>query len=254
MISRYEVELNGGKLSEVDERILILDVNYQGPNHTWQSYANGGKDGGMRYGRYKGKSGLSISFAIRAYDIAERQAVCQSVCTWARDGGVLRVNDRPEQILRCECDQLPYVASVMKWTDPLTVVFGAYNVPYWQQENVDSDVLSGTSASGALYVTGNAPEAVVSATVTAQATLKRIVLTVGDTSMTISGVSVAKGRSMILSYTDDGILQITYNGSSVLAYRTGADDLIAKCGMNNNVSFTADAQCRVEFTARGLWE
>ena len=154
----------------------------------------------------------------------------------------------------CECEQKPYIASVLKWTEPLTVVFSAYNIPYWQNENVDSTSLSGVSASGILYVYGNAPETVVSAIVTAQATLKRIVLTVEDTAMTISGINVAKGRSLILSYTDDGIQQIVYNGASMLAYRTGADDLIAKCGQNNNVSFNADAQCRVEFTARGLWE
>lgn len=254
MTSRYDVELNGAKLSEIDERILILDVNYAGPDHEWQNFATGGRDGSTRYGRYKGKSSVSISFAVRAYDIAERQAVCQSICAWARDGGVLKINDRPDQFLRCECDQRPYIASAMKWTDPLTVVFAAYNIPYWQNESADSILLSGTSANGTLSIGGNAPETVVSAIVTAQATLKRIVLTAGDTSMTISGINVALGRSLILSYTDEGIQRITYNGQSMLAYRTGADDLIAKCGQANSVSFQADAQCRVEFSARGLWE
>lgn len=255
MISRYEVTLNNEKLSEIDEKILILDIAYSEPGHTYQQQTLAKKDGARQYARYKAKTTVVVTFAIRAYDTAERQAICQSVCLWAKNGGVLRTSDRKGQYLRCDCDKLPYIASAKNWTDSLTVQFSAYDNPYWQNNTTDTITLNGTAGNGTLYVTGSAPETVVSVNITARATLKNITLQVADTTMTLSGLSVGNGQTVAISYTTRLIQQIRQNGkTSVLNCRSGADDLIAICGQNNTVAFSANANCTVEFVARGLWE
>lgn len=254
MISRYAVSLNGIDMASLDSRILLTDISYQVPSIDTETFQTAQRNGGRIQNRSKDSESVTVNFAIRAYDISERQAICQAICTWAKRGGELQINDRPGQKLICLCKKPPAITSALKWTDTLEIKFTAYAQPYWQDILPQTISLSGTSGSGTLYVPGSAPETMVEVLITAQAQLTTIELTVGNYTIVLSGLNIASGNSIMIAYDDEMIQSIRTGSTSLLDKRSGADDLIAECGANNSVSFTANASCTVQFSARGLWE
>ena len=254
MINRYSVLLNGISLETLHDSIIILDVNYDDPARAYETILTAKRDGAIPSADYKEKAVVSIAFEIHEYDIAKRQSICQTVCAWAKKGGVLETNDRKGQFISCICETLPYIGSVKNWTDELIITFAAYAIPYWQEKTPSTVTLTGTSGSGNLYVPGSAPKTCVEATITANAALSSVSLTVENTTITLSNLSVDSGKSIVISYDDKMIQSIKADGVSILGKRTGADDLIAECGKINSVSFSSSASCSVTFSARGLWE
>ena len=141
-------------MESLDSSILIRDVSYQEPWRAYGTYKIAGRDGARIYNSYKEKATVTVSFDIREYDIEDRQTVCQTVCAWAKNGGVLKVNDRPDQQLKCICETLPSITSALRWTETLNIVFAAYALPYWQDTTETTTTLTGTSGSGTLSVPG----------------------------------------------------------------------------------------------------
>ena len=253
MISRYEAYLNNIALSSVDPKILILDIQYSAPSIKNEGYTLAKRNGTYIYNRYTDKTSVSISFEIRAYDTAERQAVCNEICKWAKNGGTLQTSDRPGQRLRCICDAFPTIASARNWTDALQIVFTAYALPFWEEETEKTLALTGASASGSLYVPGNIDGALIEASVKANAALSSVNLTANGKTLSLSGLSVSSGQVINITYDNALIQSIKVGSTSLLNKRTGADDLLAKCGENNVLSMSASASVNVVFKVRGLW-
>ena len=253
MISRYEAILNGTALSAVDPDIRILDISHDPPTLQTEKYDVANRNGERTYSRYRGTASITISFELSKYSIAKRQTVCQQVCAWAKNGGILETNDRPGQRLRCICEKFPAVASAMRWKDTLQMTFTAYALPFWEEKFPQELTLSGTSGGGTLYVPGNYDGACAEVTVTAGATLTRLTLNAGDTSITLEGLSVPAGSTIVISYDENMIQQIKTGNISLLNKRKGNDDLLIKCGEINALSFTANGNATVKFSVRGLW-
>lgn len=166
MTCRYEVTLNGVSLASLDPSILITNVQYEPPNYAPTTTTIANRHGARVLKRQKGRAAVTVRFMVRAYGIADRQSVLQDIISWARDGGDLRINDRPGQFLQCICDQLPAVDSVRDWTAEMSITFAAYAIPYWQEVEYTTVTIpvAGTSTLGAfgeMYVPGNAPKALV---------------------------------------------------------------------------------------------
>ena len=253
MISRHEAILNGVALSSVSPLIYITDISYPAPTVQTSLYTVAKRQGGRIRRRYIDKNSVVISMMIRAYDVRRRQEICNAIGKWAKDGGILETRDRVGQRLRCVCDNFPTVTSALRWTDPVTVTLSAYEQPFWEEVFPSQLTLTGTSATGALYVPGNAEEAFIEAKITAGAALSSIAMTAGDKTMTLSGLSVASGGIITISYDDEMIQSIKTGNTSLLSKRTGADDLLAECGGETTISISASASVTAEFSARGLW-
>jgi len=254
MISRYEAILNGISLSSIHPSIFVLDVNYQPPQTDFSTY-NVAKRNGARIHKENTQSiSVSVSFEIHSYSIAERQRICSLVSLWAKNGGMLEINDRPGQRLRCVCEQKPAITSAKRWTEPITITFSAYELPFWEEsEQAVKTFPAGTSGEGLLFVPGCVDGAFFEADIVANAAISSVSLTANGKTMNLSGLSVSAGNTIKISYTDDMILRIKNGSTSLLSKRTGADDLIAKCGELNSISFTANASVTVTFKVRGLW-
>lgn len=252
MMSRYEAILNGNALSNIRD-VLITDIQYSSPAIRTDYYSVAKRQGSRIRRRYVDKSSVTIAFMIRAYDIDDRQAICNDVVRWAKNGGVLETNERNGKRLRCVCDSFPAVTSALKWTDNLKITFAAYSLPFWEEKYPATLSLTGTSDTGALYVPGNIDEALIGATITANAAVSQVSLTANGKTMTLSGLSLSSGQTVVISYDDDLIQSIKTGTTSLLNKRTGADDLIAKCGESNSLSVSANASVTVEFNVRGLW-
>lgn len=253
MISRYEAWLNGVALSSVNPDILILDIEQSPANIRTETFATAKRHGSRIYKRRFEKASVTIRFAIRKYDTADRRAVCSDVVRWAKNGGVLETNDRNGQRLRCVLDTVPVIASALRWTDPLTVTFTAYALPFWEEKNQSVLHMSGSNGEGTLYVPGDVDGAMIEATVTSNGSLSTLALSANGKTITLSGISVGSGGVVELAYNDEMVQSIKANGTSVLNKRTGADDLVAVCGGTNTLGFTANANVDVNFKVRGLW-
>lgn len=254
MISRYEVSLNDLPMSEIDPNLLVLDVSYADPSYAIDSTQVGGRDGAVILNETKESANVTITFELHIYSIAERQRVCQLVNAWAKDGGILRINDRPEQRLNCVCIQKATVASARGWTDPLSITFAGYKPPYWEDETPSALTISGRTASGSLYIPGNGKESYISCSVVAKGTLTAIRINAGSSYIELSGISIPNNGTLTIDYLD-GVLRIRHGNTSLLSKRTGAssDDLRAACGANCQVSIVANVMVAATFSARGCW-
>lgn len=254
MRSRYEVILNGQAMSALSSDILIRDIRYTTPQIRNDAFTTARRQGKRMYWRYIEKSTVTISFEIHAYNTMERQEVCNAVNAWAKNGGILQTNDRNGQRLRCICEAFPVVTSVLKWTDPLSITFAAYMLPFWEDEIPATLTLPrGKTGSGDLYVPGNVDGAMVEVDIKANAALASVSLTVNNKTLSLTGLSVASGDTIKIAYDDDLIQSIKVGTITILNRRTGADDLLANCGEVNHCSYTSNASVNVEFRARGLW-
>ena len=254
MISRYEAYMDGEALSAVDPSIVVLDIAHSDPGLQIKRSTLGGRDGAIVNGKYIERASVTISFMLRVYNIADRQAACSRVVKWAK-GKILKTNDRTGQFLACICEKFPVISSAMKWTDPLTVTFTGYGIPYWQEEYPKTATLTGTSDTDTFFVPGNADEAFVNVEVTAGASVSSMTVACGETSISLSGLSLSSNDVVKFAYDENGILSIKKGTTSLLDKRTAAssDNLIAKCGEENDLSITASGSITAVYSVRGCW-
>jgi hypothetical protein len=144
------------------------------------------------------------------------------------------------------------ITSAMNWTEELAMTFMAFEKPFWEEKIAKTLALT-SPTTGMLYVPGNAGKAYVEAIVTPATTLSDITLTVGDTSITLTGCSATPTNKLIISYDDHGFLQIKVGSTSILDKRTGSDDLLAVCGADNTFGYSTTDSVTVEYAVRGLW-
>ena len=267
MISRYDVTLNGTSLSAINESILITDIRYNAAKFSDETYNVSKRHGSRIWRRMFKSASVKIEFAIRAYSTSERQSVCAAIINWAKDGGELRCNDRPGQRLRCVCTEFPYVDSVRGWTDTLSITFTAYALPFWEEAvPVTASLTSDNNNKYAnLYIPGNIDYALVEATVTtAEAFTTSDSIIFGTmtfpepytdfTTMTLTGKALASSKKVKLSYDDQMVQTIIYNGStSMIPYRTGDTDLLVPCGKTFRLKYKSTGESTVEYSVRGLW-
>jgi len=256
MISRYEAYMDGVALSSISDKLLILDISHEAPRFENRSVQIAKRNGLYIADRYRESAQVTITFALRIYDIAERQHVCQEVVRWAM-GKILQTNDRPNQRLRVICETPPVIESALNWLDAISVVFNGYIVPFWEDAIQSTAVVTG--ATGTLYVPGNVPQniarTVVEVSVEPYATITGITLGCGETSITLSGIHVSSAETLVIDYDEQMNLRIRNGDTSYLNKRTAAssDDLLAVCGAANTLAVDCTSTVKATFKARGLW-
>ena len=252
MISRYEAILNGKALSAISADILILDIQHPPVSIDFSTYKGAKRHGNRVYRKYIDHRDCVITFAIRAYDIRERQMICNAVQKWAKGGGVLQTNDREGQRLRCVLSQPPTIQSALRWTDTISMTFTAYALPFWEEIIPAEATLTGTSGSGSLFVPGSADGACFEVDVTPNGTLTTLNLIANGKTLSLTGISAT--GTVKVAYDDDMIMSIKTGTTSLLSKRSGADDLPVISGERNSISFSANVSCNVKFKGRGLWD
>lgn len=253
MISRYEAVLNGLPLSAISANILILDIAYPPANIDFSLYKGAKRHGNRVYREYVDHRDVVITFAIRAYSVQERQAICNAVQRWAKKGGILQTNDHEGQRLRCVLSTPPTIQSALKWTDPISMTFTAYSLPFWEDLIPTTLSLSGTSGNGNLYVPGSVDGGFFEMDAVPSGTLNTLNLIANGKTLSLTGLSVASGTKVSIAYDNDMIMSIKAGNTSLLNKRSGADDLPIKSGESNSLSFSANVSCSVTFKGRGLW-
>ena len=258
MRSRYRISVGGIQLDTLDDDLLILDIQHSEPEFVISENRIANEDGYdfSADSEYFKKTTVTVTFELHIYDVAQRNAVCQKVNAWARNGGTLTVNDRAGQRLwNTRCEKFASISSAKNWTDPLTLVFATTYIPYWLSDNEKTLTLTGKSAKGKLKMDGNIGAAQVKATVTAGGNITSFQITAGDKTLKLTGLSLANGKDLVIDYVHNRYLRIMADGKSVLDKldKSSADLLTVPCGADTQISISANNKVTAVITARGRW-
>lgn len=246
---RYEVWLNDNALSAVDPAIVITDIAYGTVSRQYSNARIAGRAGSYSSGGYISGNVTQVSFMVRRYSTRERQDAVQRIIAWASNDGWLKTSDRVGKKIWVRCSKLPAVTSVLRWTDVLSVEFTAYDYPYWQD---DARTVELSASETGTFYSSSAFDMDVEAEVTATEAITSFSIAVGDTSITLSDISIAANGKVSISYTDDHhILQIKSGTTSLLLKRTGSDDLKAHPGANT-IGFTASGSATCKLIFKGV--
>lgn len=253
MMTRYRVWLDGLGLHDLDPSLIITDVCESTPRMQVHTAARAQGDGLICTRRTRQSLSVTVRFLIREYDPARRQAVLQKLHAWVK-GSCLTFSHRPGQELLVTLDAFPTVTSALKWTEELSITFTAYALPYWR--STEPTTLT-TTSSAAMMVEGTAPLAPVDVTVTTGGTGTTSNLTVqaGGNSITLAGLSLVPGATVLFTHDEQGLLHITSGGASLLDRRTpaSADDLLVTPGQSNPVACSANQPLTATFAVKGVW-
>lgn len=197
---------------------------------------------------------VTLTVAIReVHDLQARARFAEILARWAQ-GRALELSNRPERRLLVRCTGAPALGDVRNYAEELRVEFTAYEVPYWEDKYPTSLSLSGSAASGRLYVPGTADTPVCAAIRPTGGSLTSLTLEAGGRLIELTGLNVASGQELRFERDDRDTLAIRYGGASQLSHRSARsdDDLFVAPG-RTEVRLTANVACAATVTARGRW-
>lgn len=245
----HKVTLGGVSLAAVDSRIVVISAQEIEPKETRSTMPFGGRDGGYITERRRDELTVRVEFAIRERnDHAVWTRALMAARSWCGDGK-LTVSDRPGQYLEVVCTKLPTPGK--KIFDTMTAEFTAFAVPYWRSENANS-VSADANESGQLWVPGDGIDTPVDVEFTASAATTDLIVAAGNSSIRLTGISLAADDTVIFGHDNNGFLSIKAGTVSLLNKRTAesSDDLVIPSGATSEVSVTTGTAV---FSARGCY-
>lgn len=253
MISRYRVYLNDVEISSIDDSIYVADVSYSSLSYNRTTTKLGNRSGSYSGNEYFPENKVTVSFSVRQYDTSTRQNVIQAINAWCRNGGWLKVSDRPDMRMYVRCSKPAVVSSILRWTDYLTVELTAYDYPFWTDEVPVTEIME-AGHEYEIYVPG-VYKTDVEAVIVSSSALTNVTIECGDTAIELDGINVPAEQPITISYTDDHhILQIESGGDSLLDKRTpdSYDNLVMEPG-KNVVAFSANASAVCTLLIKGVY-
>lgn len=259
MILSRRVELGGIQLDGIDSSIVIRGVD-PGVPHENISAANLMGGAGQRITSQHWETlDCAVSYAIDKpkTDLAGRRAVFDAVNTWALSKGWLKTNEMPGKRMRVDKVILPGGGDMREWTKEYQIIFRAYSVPFWQDEEAEEEtetLAANTDAFIGINVGGNTQTVLdIEFTNTSGGTVSTFRVSANGRTISLSDFSLANGKKLILTHGTDGLLQITADGTSIYNKQAeGADDLYAVPGYNT-VSVRAGGAGSVTVSAFGRY-
>lgn len=256
MILSKRVALGGQQLDELHDAIVIRSIDPGVPNESISAVDRMGGAGSRITGDHFSTIDVSVTYAIDIPKrrMAERRAVFDLVNTWAMNTGWLVTNERPGKKIYIDKAVLPSAGDLWNWTSEYTLVFRAYNVPFWQNEQA-ALVASGTASSGSVWlqVDGNL-DTVVDVTFENRSgmTINNFWVQVSGNRITLSSLGLGGSETLRIHHGTDGLLRIQIGSRSVYDRYTGADDLYTSPGARQ-VSFGADRAGILTAQCAGRW-
>lgn len=243
MILSRRVALDGVQLDQVDSRIIIQGIEPAAGKDQLSSVSLGGGTGSRVTGEHRDSLDIAVRFTIneKSYKPQARAEVFEKAVKWASAGGWLTVNYKPERKIRVIAAQLPAEGD-MRRRNEYTITFRAYGVPYWQQSEAGSLRLNGVSSwSGGFGVAGSRGTVMeITFTNTSGSTCNTFSIVCGASSMSFSDLGLGSGEALVIDHDDNGrrcLLRIRIRSTggvyrSVMAKRSGSDDLYVNPGLN----------------------
>lgn len=243
MILSKRVSFHGEELDEIHEAIVIRSID-TGATQEALAAVDTTKGWGQRMtGQHWQTKDVTVKFAINIpkRQMALRREIFDAVCAWANQKGWLRVNYIERKQLRVDKVILPAAGDPWDWTADYTIIFRAYNIPFWTDRDPVT-VKSGTAASGVMYIdVGGSVESSMEADFVNRSgkTINNFRIRCGENTIRLSGLNMGGSATLRIYHGVDDLLKITVNNQSVYDCYTGADDLFVTPG-RTRVEFEAD--------------
>ena len=256
MILSKRVALGGVQLDELHDAIVIRSIDPGIPKESISAVSRMGGWGQRMTGQHWDTLEVSVTYAIDIpkHNLAVRRQIFDMVNTWALRKGWLTVNWMEGRRFWVDKVIIPGSGDLWGWTDEYTIVFRAYNIPFWQDE-LPAQASSGTAASGRVWIQvgGNMPT-VLDATFQNKSgmTINNFWVQANGQRITLASLGLGGSGTLTISHGTDGLLKIKIGSTSVYQKYTGADDLIVSPG-SVAVDFGADRAGQLIVQSYGRW-
>ena len=243
MILSKRVALDGVQLDELHEMIVIRRIDPGVPYETVNAVDRMGGVGQRVTDQHWETLEVSVTYAIDIpkREMALRREVFDLVNAWALQKGWLTVNWLEGRRFFVDKVVLPGSGDMWEWTSEYTIVFRAYNIPFWQDETPNTAV-SGVVSSGSVrvQVNGNV-RSVIDASFRNRSgmTINNFNITAGGNQIRLADLGLGGSSTLQIHHGTDGLLRLQVGGTSVYSKYSGADDLYVNPG-TVDVSFSAD--------------
>ena len=254
MIMARRVALNGVQLDEVDERIVISAVEPGEANENITSTESAAGYGSRITSGRRGMLDIIVKFRIlengrTESGMAARAAVLEAANAWARAGGIMTVNYKPNRRLNVTMEKpATEGSSLWDFSQEYTLAFRAYVIPYWEDENASTVTFGGSSASGSRYIT-------LEGSAKTTCDVEIMTVRVGGNTMTFRSLGLGGSETLVIDHVD-GLVRIRIrNGSSyrsAMAARTGANDFMSPPG-SQYCAYSADRAVRMTVSWRARY-
>lgn len=270
MFLRFEAMMTGLKFSDIAPELFLVDIIEEPPVMDLMKTRMANKPGERVSAKTRTSLSVRLVYEIHSLDIARRAEIQRLVAKWAygyNGSGLLAVNYRPGKVLNVACDNLPTLDSSLKWTQRLSFVLTAHEVPYWEDEiGTTKDVTAKLDANGDYttlleYMTADGdfngvPVDVYAANPWEGNTLTKLTVTIGNTTFVLDGLSVAPGDFLVIEHRN-GVVKIRPGSDDTVSYLQArmpesSDELLADLG-RNNVYIKADSGVTVTLSYKGRW-
>ena len=256
MILTKRVALGGQQLDELHDAIVIRSIDPGVPRENISAVDRMGGSGQRITGSHWETLDVSITYAIDIpkMQMAERRAVFDLVNTWANRKGWLTVNWLENRRMYVDKVILPGSGDLWEWTNEFTIVFRAYNVPFWTDE-APAQVTGGIASSGRVVIPvgGNTGSVLdVSFRNRSNMTINNFWVQANGNRITLSNLGLGGSSTLNIHHGTDGLLRIEVDGSSVYEKYSGADDLYVNPG-SVAVDYAADRAGTLTVTNYGRW-
>lgn len=246
----FDCAVDGNALSSLPFNIIVYDITDE-PSEKITATPYGIGNGSFFTRSQRESLSVTVRLAVREQDTVRRTAAFAAIQTWAR-GRIFTRSDRPDQELLIDHVAQPVMQSALQWTGYVDVTFTAYALPYWR-----GSIPEETTINGAGYVNapGSAERCTADVTITPTGgTLTMVILQTAESSITLEGISIPAGESIVIDHDEGGYLRIMHGSNSLLIDRTvdSSDDLYLPTG-RSEVSVTGNVDVSAVFSVRGAW-
>lgn len=261
MIMARRVALNGVQLDELDERIVISAVEPGEGNENITSTESAAGYGSRITSGRRGTLDMTVRFKLlergrTEEGMAQRAALLEAVNAWARTGGIMTVNYKPNRRLHVTMERpATEGSSLWDYSKEYTLQFRAYAIPYWEEEDANTVTFGGNAASGNRSITleGSAKSTFdVELANTSGMTINSCTVRIGGNTMTFRSLGLGGSEALVIDHVD-GVVRIRIrNGSSyrsAMTARTGANDFMSPPGAQA-CSYSADRAVRMTVSWR----
>lgn len=231
MTTARSCAIGGVELKDVDSRVYVLGTSCDAGKETQTGTAFGGRGGQRVTVNRREYLDIRVTFGIdiRKEYLQERSEIFEQCMAWAalaRDGAWITIGSKKDRQIWARTFTLPNEGDQWQWASQYTIVFRAWEVPWWQDTEPISVRRSGISSlTQQISVTGNARTVLdFSYTNTSGATVDTLSIDTGSAVMAFTGLGMASGSTLEISHREDGLLVIAVDGESAMACRTPESD------------------------------
>lgn len=274
MLLRFEAINGGAKFSEIADEVILLDIVERPADVDVQTSRLAGGPGMRVSSATRTALTVQLVYVIRTQDPVRRAELRDKVARWAYQASQLEVSTRPGKQLSARAYVPTAQDSALKWTQELMLTFTAYELPYWVDSQITSEIHNTDEFTliGSHAITPNGADVPIPVSCTLMlsepGTLTDLEIGVGNTKIVLSGLEVINGVVEVDGYSeyrsDTLYIQSSTghdmrirdnNGKSYLHTRTPESDdaLMAVQGIRNVIYARANVKCDVMFYWNGWW-